>query len=80
MRKTAPRIDVEVKHVKLVALGVEYTPGQPKTLIYPGTLDGVRWVALCVVGDDDVQDITPLLKNVVLDDIEEKLCEHFREK
>lgn len=60
------------------AYDVEYDPPEPQTSEHPYFADEVRYDRLCLVNDICLQDLTALLKSEHIRNIEEKLCEYFR--
>lgn len=70
---------VEYKDVVFCAVDVEYAPEEIQTPVEQGHPDSVTYSLLGLNSDPDAQDLTNLLKLSVIDAIEEKICEHFRQ-
>lgn len=71
-------VSIEVKGLKLVALGVEYWPGAPATWQDPPDPEYAEWDMVYIESDAGKNDLTPYLTTAMQDAIDEELCAYFR--
>lgn len=75
---TTKTVSIEFRGLKLVALGVDYTPAEPATLRDPAVGDDAVWDVLHIKGDVGCTDISPLLSCVTADAIVDVICAQLR--
>lgn len=78
-QQTLSQVSIEYCGLNLVALGVTYMPGLPATLRDPAEQDEAKWDLLYLWGDPGKHDLTRFLNYSHLENIEEVICEKFRE-